>query len=36
VGVADTSVTVGAMAGWQLESINMISAMKHIICLEAD
>jgi hypothetical protein len=36
VGFADTPVTVGALAGWQLESINMISSMKDIICLEPD
>jgi hypothetical protein len=24
------------IADWQLESINMINAMKHIICLDPD
>jgi hypothetical protein len=36
VGVAGMFVGVGATAGWQLETINMISATKYTICLDPD
>jgi hypothetical protein len=34
--VAGMFVAVGTMAGWQLESMNMISTTKYIILLELD
>jgi hypothetical protein len=33
-GVAGMFVAVWAIAGWQLETINMISATKYSICLD--